>query len=84
MLDRVLDQRLQRKDRHDGLKHIRIDLNTNRQAIPKSGLLQAQVLLHVMQFLRERDIGAFSLERVPGEFRELGEQLSRLLGFEWI
>ena len=73
MLDCVLDQRLQRKDRYDRLQHVRIDLDAYRQSILEPGLLQAQVLLYVMQFLRERDVRALSLERVPGELCELRE-----------
>ena len=48
MLHRVLDEWLQREDRYNRLEHIGIHLDTHRQTIAKSSLLQAKVLLHVM------------------------------------
>ena len=57
-----------------------VDLHSHLQALAEAGPLEVQVLLHVVQLVGERDVGALARERVAGELGELGQQLARLLG----
>ena len=79
MAHRVLDQRLQRQHRHDGLKHLGRDLEPHVEPIAEARTLEAQVLLDVVQLVGERHVGALAAERVARELGELGQQLARLL-----
>ncbi len=76
--DGVLDQRLNRHRRHDGVAGLLGHVHGHVK-LAEPGPFQPQIALHVVELLGQRHVGAPVAEQVAGELGEVDQQLARLL-----
>ena len=79
MAHRVLDERLHRHRRDHGAPGLVRDVHRDVKAVAEAGLLEPQVSLDMVELLAEGHVRAAVAEQVPGELREVGQQLARLV-----
>ena len=78
--DRVLDQRLHREHRHQREPRARIDVERDVQPLAEARVLEAQVLLDVLELFVERDELRVLRERVAEVLGEVDDEVVRAFG----
>ena len=73
----VLHQRLDAQERDAHAEYLRIDPQLHLQTVTEPRLLEKEVLLHRAQLLSQRGVATVGPEAVPGELREVEQQLPR-------
>ncbi len=76
MTNRVLDQRLEGKERKNHVEHFGCYLKADVQSLPESRAFEGQVTIDVAQLVGKQGELTRRSERVPREVRELEDQFS--------